>query len=417
MLRLFVAATFCVIAVSTCVFAQLPNQQGQVWREYDLSTVAVPPPAIKVFSAATPADLPMQAPSIIEIVKRETGEAAWSGPGFGLIGTNGQKLFVYNSPVIQQRVAETIGRFQRPETKNVRFVMESKFLTLSDSFFERWGVEYNLTHLNNLPKVEVATDKAESQADAIFVDARTPVIKYLHPILGSDGKPACKQPGVSAYWVAKDDIPKVWEIWNRIISGAEGDTRSNLLQGPQVETLNGQLGAILDTVSKPFTTDMVPVASQSENEFRPVQTVFKEGSSLAAFSLLSWDGRTVCSDVHAEFSQVRGLSGSPVVDNRKKNGTWVEVPNVERTMLSEKGLVWPADGMLVVFMGGMRRLSEGRVETGSPLFNKIPFLNRKLTSNTAIWRDVQTINGILTIKMIPPTEPPQTANARSAQYR
>ena len=388
MILLAIVTILCLWTATVC--AQLPNQYGQVWREYD--TVAMPPPNVQTLHGDAPAESPIPSPSIMEIVKRETGEVAWSGPGFGLIGTDGHKLFVYNTPAVQQRVAETISRFQRPETKGVRFVMTTNFLTVGGSFYERWG-DFTPQLLAEFPP---HVQEAMALKTTAYFDARTPVLKYLHPILGPDGKSPCQQPGVSAYWVAKDDVPKVQEIWNTLFQAAMGDVRSQISGNPEVVTFNGQLGAVVNTTSQQFATNVVYIPT--ENEVRPIQTDFKSGSSTAMFSLLSWDGRTVSSDVHYEASMVRSLRNLA-----QQEEPWLEVPNIESLMISEKGLVWPADGMLIVFIGGIRRLSEARVEVGTPVLNKVPVIGRHFTK-TAYGRDVTTVNGILTVRMLPPNE-------------
>jgi general secretion pathway protein D len=52
-----------------------------------------------------------------------------------------------------------------------------------------------------------------------------------------------------------------------------------------------------------------------------------------------------------------------------------------------------------VLLGGIKRLSEGRVEGGVPILNKIPYIQR-LFSNTAIGRDTQSIMIMVTPRII-----------------
>jgi hypothetical protein len=345
-------------------------------------------------------------PSLIDIIKRETGEAAWSGPGFGLIGIDGQRLFVYNTPAVQQRVAETIGRFQRPETKNVQFVMDVRFLTFSASFFERIGLAFSVkwktqadTPLDH-PKLNTSVT-LQGAKETRLNDVRVTIFQYLHPILGPDGNSICKQPGVSAYWIAKDDIPKVQEIGNISLNAVAGDTRSSASQS-KVVTFNGQPSVTRETIaSQSFTTDIVP--NREGNDYRPVQTEFAEGETYAMFSLLSWDGKTVSSDVHYEAAILRRLNSQEM---KGDDELWLEVPQIDRITISEKNLIWPADGMLVVVIGGIHRLSERRYETPRPIIGKIPFLDKRLTTKENFGRELCTINGILTVRMLAPNETP-----------
>ena len=400
MTRLLTVTLFCLWSVAA--FAQLPNQHGQVWKEYDIQAVTIPPPNIKSFDIKT-LELPMPVPSIMEIVKRETGEAAWSGPGFGLIGTDGQRLFVYHTPAVQQKVAETIGRFQRQETKNVRFVMDTNFFTAIDTPYEHMGYSFSMGYSG-----DGDVGKAEGQKNADVASEPSngvhPVFRYMHPILDSNGLRVCKQPGVNAYWVAKEDIPKFWDAQNKVI---QESMRDRFLQCPQLVMYNGQLTAILDTASKPFVTDWV--FDSAKNEFQPTITAIREGQTISSFSLLSWDGRTVSSDFHVEFS---AISGPVKMDGGRGQG----IPLMNRIMFSEKGLIFPADGMLVVHVSGPCQYVETRIEAGVPVLNKIPYLNR-LYSNTVIGRDVRAVHGFLTVRMLAPNEVPQTAVVVPAAIR
>jgi hypothetical protein len=423
MFRSFVVFVF----ISIPAFAQLPNQQGQIWREYDLRPVTMPPVHVAVNPHDAP--LPMQAPSIIDIVKRETGEAAWSAPGFGIVHTEGHRLFVYNTPAVQQKVAETIGRFQRPETKNIRFVMETNYLTLTDNFFERMGVGFDMVFRNGdsvqLPLTENAVvisdldvyrsdekgrvkrvtgaEKAELlerwEKMGFFPFSVIDPFKYLRPILGRDGKPICKEPGVDAFWVAKEDMPKMREALQYYFKATEGDQRNSRMEIAPIVTFNGQLGAVLDT--KPFQLTTKAYRDPQTKEMRPITTTFNVGHSHAACSLLSWDGRTVSSDVHFEAFAITQVREEAVEEIH------IHSPKTESLTVSEKGMVWPADGMLVI-IHKVNRLSESRIEAGTPILNKIPYIKR-FFPNVVIGRETQTAMGIITVRMLAPNEEAHTA--------
>ncbi len=318
----------------------------------------------------------MKPPTILDFVKRENDEKTWGGSNYGTIKVDGPKMLVYHTPAVHRQIDETVGRFLRPETQKLQFVMEAKFLTLSDAFFEKLGVDFTLN--GNIVEGED------------YSDIRTPVKEFLHPIPGPNGKPRSQTEGASVYWVAKEDIPKMFEKWNMLFGAAEGDTRSDFLSGLKLATFNGQLGAILDLSATEFTTDKTIVDGKQQ----PVVTKLHEGMSIGGFSLLSWDGRSVDSDVFVEFSKITKVERA----EPKPGEIAIEMPHLASTTLSEQGLRWPVNGMLVVIMGA-KRLSERRVEYGTPFLNKIPFGNR-FFSNTAISRETQTIYSIVTIRMV-----------------
>jgi hypothetical protein len=426
MTRLLTFAIFCSWGITA--FAQLPNQHGQVWREYDLRQMAMPPPNIKTFDKdAAPVELPMQAPTIIDIVKRETGESAWSGPGFGLIGTDGQRLFVYHTPAVQQKVTETIGRFQRPETKNARFVTETNFLMVSDVYTRRLGTNFDMVFSND-GTFQRARQPIKTSEQSVLTTDLPPVCELLAAIFPQAQKqpfkylrPVCEKPDVSAYWVAKEDFPKLWEAWRGVVGILAVSGHGDRLQTPQFVTFNGQLGAIMDVSSIPYamkayfdvkTLEAKQGVVRNDEADLAARLHHKDRGTFSSFSLLSWDGKTVSSDVYAEIARI-AISE----DEMETNG---EIRELERKTISEKGLVWSADGMLIVFFKGVRITvdTEYKVVAGVPVLRTIPSVSR-LFSNTGLARgsEEQIMYGILTIRMLAPNEVPQTAVAPAAIRR
>jgi len=331
----------CILFSSLNAFAQLPHQNGQVWREYPAAG-----------GNATPS-------FIAEYIRRETGEAAWTGNNFGLISCNSQKLYVYHTPSMQQQVAEIVARFMRPETKNVGFVTKNKLYSVS------------------------------KYAEGI-TDIRQLVMRYLHPIAMPD-----TTHDVSAYWIAKDDIPKFWE---KLQDAEKSDMRFDWLDGPEFSTLNGMIGNVNDTTTIPFCTHVIPIQEGTKTAYHPVISMVDNGQSMQSFSLLSWDCRTATTDISAVYSHLVkvGLMQFEGADSQKIT---IQQPVQTKFRFSKNGLVWSTDGMLVVFYDGGERLLEGRVETGVPVLNKIPYFQR-LFSNTAGVREIVPVNGILTVQMV-----------------
>ena len=93
----------------------LPNEHGQVWREYDIS-----PYTLKVKDT----DRPQQA--IIDWILRETGTDAWFSEPLGILSAGTTTLRVYHTPEMQQLVRGIVERFIASEAAaqslNVRLV-------------------------------------------------------------------------------------------------------------------------------------------------------------------------------------------------------------------------------------------------------------------------------------------------------
>jgi hypothetical protein len=223
------------------------------------------------------------------------------------------------------------------------------------------------------------------------------------------------------------DFPKLWEAWRGVVGILTVSGHGDRLQTPQFVTFNGQLGAMMDASSIPYamrtyfdvkTLEAKQGVVRNDEANLAVRLLHtarlhhKDRGTFSSFSLLSWDGKTVSSDVYAEIARIA------IPENKMEtNG---EIKELERKTISEKGLVWSADGMLIVFFKGVRIAvdTEYRGEAGVPILRKIPYVSR-LFSNTGIARgsEEQIMYGILTIRMLAPNEVPQTAVAPAAIRR
>ena len=78
----------------------LPNDQGQVWREYDITPYT---------TRITTTNRPEQ--TIVDWILRETGYETWHSDPVGLLSANRNTLRVYHTPEIQAVVADIVDRF------------------------------------------------------------------------------------------------------------------------------------------------------------------------------------------------------------------------------------------------------------------------------------------------------------------
>ena len=88
----------------------LPNQHGQLWREYDIS-----PYTLRVTSTNRPEQ------SIVDWILRETGYEAWHAEPLGILTATPRKLLVYHTPEMQELVANVVDRFISSEAEVHRF--------------------------------------------------------------------------------------------------------------------------------------------------------------------------------------------------------------------------------------------------------------------------------------------------------
>ena len=78
----------------------LPNQHGQVWREYDLT-----PYTSRITGVARPEQ------AIVDWILRETGTETWFGTPLGILSADTNTLRVYHTPEVQNTVRDIVERF------------------------------------------------------------------------------------------------------------------------------------------------------------------------------------------------------------------------------------------------------------------------------------------------------------------
>lgn len=88
----------------------LPNDHGQIWREYDISPYT---------TRVTSTNKPEQA--IVDWILRETGYEVWHSEPLGLLSANSRTLRCYHTPEIQAIVAEIVDRFVSSEADTYAF--------------------------------------------------------------------------------------------------------------------------------------------------------------------------------------------------------------------------------------------------------------------------------------------------------
>ena len=88
----------------------LPNEQGQVWREYDISPYT---------ARVTTTKRPEQA--IVDWILRETGYEVWHTEPLGILSASPRTLRVYHTPQMQAVVADIVDRFVSSEAETRTF--------------------------------------------------------------------------------------------------------------------------------------------------------------------------------------------------------------------------------------------------------------------------------------------------------
>jgi general secretion pathway protein D len=213
------------------------------------------------------------------------------------------------------------------------------------------------------------------------------------------------------------------------LQAAQGDQRNSVMEAPKVMLLNGQAGEVNDTTTIPFVTSVIPVVADFAVAYQPIVTMMNQGQVLRVQATATQNRQNVRLTLNPTFTtitkvntfrymgddeEVEETNTSATGDDRAGNQTSADMRSANRRrQIARSGITvqqpvtanfyvnttvnCPDGG--TVLLGGIKRMSEGRVEAGTPILNKIPYLQR-LFSNVAIGRDTQSVMIMATPRII-----------------
>ena len=320
--------------------------------------------------------------------------------------------------------------------QNLQVTIEIRFITLNDDFFERMGVDFDFNIDDNAgtrpgiarddsgpsTAIGLATNlsgfggaTATSDLDVQF---RQDSFVGAVPSLGSAA--ANIGNGAQLGFAILSDLELYF-----FLNAAQGDSRTNVMQAPKLTMFDGQIASIQDGSSVPFVTGLTPIVGDFAVAQQPIIVLLHDGTKLDVQSVVTQDKRFVRMTLAPSFTNVRDRdrvftfsgsrssdSGSVVVgpngdplpnpNNQTQNfvGSTVQLPTLAQTIIQTTVTV-PDGG--TILLGGIKRLTEQRVEQGVPMLSKIPYLNR-LFSNVGVSRTANTLMMTVTPRIIIPQE-------------
>jgi general secretion pathway protein D len=378
--------------------------------------------------------------SLVELVTSTIAPQSWQevgGPGAISGYENNLSLVVSQTQEVHEQIADLLEQLRR--LQDLQVTIEVRFITLADSFFERIGVDFDVsvddnTGLNNqssfLPSPGSNSDPTANSS--LFDDSNKSVsigwttsgptgdldLKLTQNSLGSTTP---QFGGFDPNSVANFGFAILSDIEVFfVLAAGQGDSRANILQAPKVTLFNGQFAFVSDTTQRPFVTTVIPVVGDFAAAQQPVIVVLSEGTSLSVQAVVSADRRFVRLTMVPFFSQIGDVqeftftgstttdSGTTVQDptdpkktvsngaSKTVSGTTVQLPTFAITTVTTTVSV-PDGG--TVLLGGIKRLREGRTERGVPILNKLPYISR-LFKNVGIGREAQSLMMMVTPRII-----------------
>lgn len=270
--------------------AVLPNEAGQVWREYDIAPYT---------ARVTSTNRPEQA--IIDWVLRETGYEAWHGEPLGILSANSKVVRVYHTPETQALVADVIDRFVSRDAESQAF-----------------GINV----------VTIANPNWRINAQ-----------RYLQPI-------NVQTQGIQAWMMRREDAALVLAELRR-----RGDFREH--SAPQMLIQNGQSSVVNVTQAKQYVRNVVLRQTPNGVMQEPELAQFDEGFALEMSPLMGIDNRTVDAVVKCQIDQLERLVPvmlDPPSPLQQRQRMKIEVPQATHFRLHER-FRWPVDQVLVVGLG------------------------------------------------------------------
>jgi general secretion pathway protein D len=377
--------------------------------------------------------------SLTELITSTIAPQSWGevgGPGAISGYENNLSLVVSQTQDVHEQIADLLEQLRR--LQDLQVTIEVRFITLADNFFERVGVNFNLsiddntnlndqipflpTVVNNIPQANSAQFDDSHKSVAIGWTATGPTgdldVKLTQNSFGS----ATPQfgnfdanSGINFGFAILSDLEVFF-----LLNAAQGDSRANILQAPKVTMFNGQFASVQDNTNRPFVTSVIPVVGDFAAAQQPVIVVLSEGTTLSVQAVVSNDRRFVRLTLVPFFSQIGDVqeftfTGSTTTDSgtttqdpsnpdqnvvnhqtKTVSGTTVQLPTFAFTSVTTTVSV-PDGG--TILLGGIKRLREGRTERGVPILSKIPYVSR-LFKNVAIGREAQSLMMMVTPRII-----------------
>ena len=372
---------------------------------------------------------------LIDLIKTTIDPESWddtNGDGTIQSFVPNLSLIVSQTQEVQDEIQDLLQKLR--ELNDVQIVIEVRFITLRDNFFERIGIDFDF-------RINDTADLPNPLPDVLpesAVVGREPVPETFQPTQDLDvaflqNSFASAVPNFGGFDVGTaanfgfailSDIEVFF-----LIQASKGDQRSNIMQAPTVTMFNGQSASVTDGALRPFVTSVIPVVGDFAVAQQPVITLLPDGTSMNVQAVVSNDRKSVRMTLVPFFSQVQDvqtftfdgstktrretdsllddlldgvddeedeLDGETEIVETETSGVTIQLPTVGFTTINT--VVSVPDGGTVL-MGGIKRMREGRSERGVPFLSNIPYINR-LFKNVGIGRETENLMMMVTPRII-----------------
>ena len=353
-------------------------------------------------------------------------------------------LVINQTPDIQEQIQDLLNSLRRLQDQEV--AIEVRFISISDDFFERIGVNFALNITNNQANTQVGQQLTSGIfKPAGFINTFTP----NNVISGVAGPGGTLTNGLNIPIAAntfQNTVPPFggytpggFSVGLAFLSqiqvflfmeAVQGDNRVNVMQAPRLTAFNGQTATLQVSDEQPFVTNVsVTIGPTGTPIFQPTVQTGGSTVNLTIQPVISADRRFVRLNFGSP-QQAAGVAGqpagggvtlinivpgpvqtfpivvpvfaaTPLNGNTDPNQTIVFTQLIQQPVqqiINITTTVSVPDGGTVV-MGGLKRLEESRSEYGPPILSKIPYINR-LFKNTGYGRSAESLLIMVTPRII-----------------
>ena len=279
----------------------LPNDHGQVWREYDIR-----PYTLRVTSTVRPER------AIQDWILRETGSDVWFSEPLGFFSVDRDRLVVYHTPDMQRLISETIDRFVNSQAES---------------------------HVFGVRLVTIGSPNWRAKA-----------LRILHPV-------TVQSPGVQAWLLSKEDAAV-------LVANLRKRTDYREHNSPNLLIHNGQSQTVSRIRPRDYVRS-VSLHQDAWPGYQPEIGRVDEGFSLQLSPLLSLDGQMIDAVIKCSVDQVEEMLAvwidvPTVVAPRQR--AQIQVPQRSNWRLHER-FRWPVDQVLLISCGIVAAPAPGRPRT------------------------------------------------------
>ena len=366
---------------------------------------------------------------LIELIQSTIQSDSWedSGTGEGTIQAYpaNLSLVVNNTQEVQDQIVDLLKKLR--ELNDVQIVIEVRFITLTDNFFERVGIDFDFSLNDNSPPNINGLEDVQSESRVIGRGVNNAPTGNLDlQFLQSGFNTAVPAVGGFDLGTAANfgfAILSDIEVFF-LIQASKGNSRSNVTNSPTVTMFNGQSATVTDGFQQPFVTSVTPVVGDFAVAHQPIITILPDGTNLNVAAVVSNDRRSVRMTLVPQFTQIGDVQtftfegststqtssnsflddlldiNNPDVSDDEiettQTGVTVQLPIIATTSVST--VVSVPDGGTIL-LGGVKRMTESRDEAGLPFLSNIPYVNR-LFKNVGIGRTTTNLMMMVTPRII-----------------